>query len=149
MNPNNKTTKPSLSIIKNDFKTEPDNDVSSEWDHHNMPPIVYDSLLLPSSVDDDSKFTMLSMLRGILSLNKAEKYRVIHAMPTLSAFQVFALINTWGEETEKWQTLLYKDARKNDNFSVTNDIHTLFSVANKDWEEIVQELQKNLLKKIN
>jgi len=48
MNPNNKTTKPSLSIIKNDFKTETDNDVPSEGDHHNMPPIVYDSLLLLS-----------------------------------------------------------------------------------------------------
>jgi len=92
---------------------------------------------------------MLSMLRESLSLNKAEKYRVIDAMPTLSPFQIFSLINVWDEETEKWKDLLYEDARKNDNLSVTNNIHSLFSTAHKDWEEIVKELQTNLLKKIN
>lgn len=75
----------------------------------------------------------LDLLKNSLSLNLAEKKRVIDAIPTLSQFQFDELVKVFQDEREKFKELAWEHPE---------DIKKLYQKQVTEWDELEKMYQK-------
>jgi len=140
------------------MKTKIENDKTdlhggSPSDNHNsghgLSPHIYNSLKLPC-VSDDVKNTFLILLSNSICLDKDEKLRLLHEMPTFIEIQVIDLIDFFNTEVNMWKDHLYNDFVKRYDKKISLIIRINIHIQNNKkagviWGEIVKELQTSIL----